>query len=107
MDGEKVDGGAPAAPVAPDFERVEYASGAAPGACHSCQSPLGDADYQVNAQAICGACRQRIGAEDTSLSARERLTMATVFGAGAAILGSLVWYLVARVTGMELGIIAI
>ena len=40
-------------------------------------------------------------------SRRERVIMSTVYGGGAALLGSLVWYAVARITGMELGIIAI
>jgi hypothetical protein len=107
MDDAKVDEGTSNVPPAPDFERVEYASGPGGNRCQLCQGVLTDSYYQVNGKVACAGCRGRIEVGEGGLSRRERVIMATVYGAGAALIGSVVWYLVSRLTGMELGIIAI
>ena len=107
MDDGKEGEGTPSAPPAPDFERVEYASGPGGNSCQLCQRTLAGSYYQVNGKVVCTECRGRIDAGDGGLSRRERVIMATVYGAGAALIGSVVWYVVSRITGMELGIIAI
>jgi hypothetical protein len=101
------DGGGDLGGPAPSFDRVEYATGSGGSRCEACQGPLAGIYFQANGRVICTTCRGRIDVVDTSLPRRERVIMATIYGGGAALVGSLVWYLVARVTGMELGIIAI
>jgi hypothetical protein len=91
----------------PDLEKAEYASGGGAGRCQACQGALVDSYYQVNGHVVCASCRGRAAEPGSELSRRERIIMATVYGGGAALLGSLIWYAVARITGMELGIIAI
>ncbi len=105
-DGKEGEGGS-SAPSAPDFERVEYAPGSGGDGCQLCQAALVGSYYQVNGKVLCSGCRGRIEVGEGGLSRRERIIMATVYGGGAALIGSIVWYLVSRLTGMELVIIAI
>jgi Zn-dependent protease len=107
MDDGKEGEGASSAPAAPDFERVEYASGPGGNRCQLCQGALAGSYYQVNGKVVCPDCRGRIDVAEGGLSRRERIIMASVYGTGAALVGSVVWYAVARLTGMEIGIIAI
>jgi hypothetical protein len=107
MSGGPVDGAGVGEGPRPDLERAEYASGAGAGRCEACQGALAGSYYQVNGHVVCVTCRGRAAEPGSDLPRRERIIMATVYGGGAALLGSLVWYAVARITGMELGIIAI
>jgi hypothetical protein len=108
MDDGRMEGAGSAA--LPDLERATY-DGSAPGggSCQSCGRPLGASYFQIDGRAACADCRDKVVAsgDSSGLSARERFLMACVYGGGAALLGSVAWYLVARVTGLELGIIAI
>ena len=109
MSGGQVDGDSAGAGEGPrpDLEKAEYASGAGAGRCEACQGALVDSYYQVNGHVVCATCRARAAEPGSDLPRRERIIMATVYGGGAALLGSLIWYAVARITGLELGIIAI
>ncbi len=88
------------------FERAEFAAPAGLG-CAVCKRPIGDTYFELNGHVICPPCRDR------ELSAREdgngagRLARGTVFGLGAAALGTVVWYVVREITRLEIGLIAI
>jgi hypothetical protein len=60
--------------------------------------------YDAGGKFICPACR-----DDTESQAggRRRLLTATGFGIAAAVLGALLWFGVRRITGYEIGLIAI
>src|SRR5262245_57707174 len=76
--------------------------GGAPAAqaCVQCKKPITDEYFEVGGHMICRACSEgfRRGGE---------LLPALGYGAGAAVLGTLVWYAVIAAFNMELGIIAI
>src|SRR5262245_30998852 len=102
---------APGTGAVPDFDRASFGgtvASAPTSACAVCKGPLPGEYFQINGHVVCPSCRAKVSEADTSgLSARERFVMALVYGGGAALAGSVVWYLVARFMGMELGIIAI
>jgi hypothetical protein len=95
------------------FDRVETglpsdASSASPAvACTLCRKSVGAEYYHVNEKPFCDGCRQII----TSATATPRtivpLIRAGVFGLGGAIAGAAVYYAVARLSGAEIGIVAI
>jgi hypothetical protein len=88
------------------FDRADF-GGDAPAACAGCQAPLSHTYFEVNGLASCEAC-----AREVQLAANTPLTVsgflrAAVCGAGAALVGTIVWFAVAKLTGFEVGLIAI
>ena len=76
-------------------------------ACAFCKQPIPAEYHQVNQMTACGACRQMV---EASLAQRPGLAgFLKALGAGfaAAAAGSLVWFLIAKLAHIELGIIAI
>jgi hypothetical protein len=85
------------------FDRVELASPAAARACARCQRLVGDEYFALGAHMISRACADALGgAKGGGAVAR-----ALLYGIGAAAVSAIVWYLVARTTDRELGIVAI
>ena len=76
-------------------------------ACASCQQPIPDAYFEVAGKVVCGECRERIEAAYQSGSGLVRFLKASVFGLGAAFAGGLIYYITVRVTGLNIGLIAI
>ena len=75
--------------------------------CASCQQPIPDAYFEVAGKVVCGDCRERIEAAYRSGSGLVRFMKASVFGLGAAFAGGLIYYITVRVTGLNIGLIAI
>lgn len=76
-------------------------------ACAFCKIPIPTEYHQVNQMTACGACRQMV---EASLARRPGVAgFLKALGAGfaAAAAGALVWFLIAKLAHMELGIIAI
>ena len=89
---------------------VEYGTPATAGgvaACAACGEPITDVYFEANGKVVCPRCREAVAASRTGGSAVGRLLKATAFGVGAGIGGALIWYLVRRMTGYEVGLIAI
>jgi hypothetical protein len=90
------------------FDRTERASEAAGVAqCGYCNQPLDGTYYQINGRAACERCHAQLQESLQKGSPFTRFTIATVFGAGAALAGSLLWYTVRALTGYEIGLIAV
>lgn len=90
------------------FERSEGEEAAGEEAvCALCKQPIRNVYFTVGGQIACAACRGRILAERTGGSGPGRFVRAALFGTGAAIVGALLWYGVAKLTGYEFGLIAI
>ena len=95
------------------FERAEVAGDAASAApsssavCALCSTPIRDVYFQVGGAIACAPCRARVVAEREGGSAPGRFGRAALFGVGAAIVGALLWFGVARLTGYEFSLIAI
>ncbi len=90
------------------FDRAEFAqpkSGAV--TCSVCKQAVHDAYFHINGLVACAACKEKI---ETSGAGRVTMTgfgKSLLFGVGAAIAGSVVWYAVTKITGLEIGLIAI
>jgi hypothetical protein len=107
-----------------NFERAEFEGGSAtataadpetspsaaepvrPQVCGPCQAPLPGVYFQANGSAVCADCYRGLqqAVERGSSGAFGR---ALVFGTGGAIAGAALYYLVAAITGWEVGIVAI
>jgi hypothetical protein len=90
------------------FERAEYASGR-PGApvCCTCQRPASREYHQFNGRLYCADCRRQIEQSLDRLYQSGNLPLAFLYGLGAAVLGSILFYAVTAITGYEIGLIAV
>jgi len=88
------------------FDRAEFSEPSS-AECAQCKRQLHGSYYEVNGHTVCEACRYAIEASSTSGSGLGRFARALGAGLGAAILGSLLYYAIAALTGYELGLIAI
>jgi hypothetical protein len=86
------------------FERAEYDAQPAAFACAACQRPVTGEYYEALGKFICPACRD---AAESPSGASRRFLVASGLGALAAVVGGLVWYGVRRLTGYEIGLIAL
>ena len=89
---------------------VEYGTPATAGgiaACAACAEPITDVYFEANGKVVCPRCREAVAASRAGGSAFGRLLKATLYGIGAGIGGALIWYAVRRMTGYEVGLIAI
>lgn len=100
---------APPASDVIDFEKAEPVDGL-PGqslVCTSCQKPAQTDYYQTGVSVVCASCREQILAALARPPTRERFVLAWVYGAGAALLGALIWGVIRAVTGYDLGLVAV
>jgi hypothetical protein len=75
-------------------------------ACLVCQLRIVDRYFRINDKCVCPRCKERL--QHNSLQgAPGAAVRASLFGAAGGVLGSLLYYGVAALTHMELGIIAI
>lgn len=84
----------------------EPAGGTGAPSCGQCQTPIGDAYYEVNGHVVCPACKAALE-QSPAGSGASRLARATAFGLGGAVLGAGVYYAILAVTGYEIGLVAI
>lgn len=109
--------GGPTSP-APDmqFEQFEPApspqepsddapTGAA--ACAACQQTITDAYYEAGGQLFCPQCRENYQAQQTGGLRTGRMLRAVAFGTLAGIGGTIIWFGVSKLTGYEVGLIAV
>lgn len=88
------------------FERAEF--GAAPAkTCTGCHQPLAGDYYDVNGQPFCPACRTSLVQAHGAPPGAAAFGRALAVGLGAAAIGSPLYYLVDRLTGYKLSIVAI
>jgi hypothetical protein len=99
----------PAEAVATDlqFDRAQFVDPAAATlTCAGCQQPIDGTYFEVNGQTTCAGCRTAIPEMQGGAGA-SGLLKATAGGVAAGILGALIYYAVAALTGYEFGLIAI
>ena len=101
----------PAAPTAPPSAdaSADAAAAAAPAvaSCAACQQPITEAYYEAGGQVFCPRCRENYQAEQTGGSRVGRMLRALVFGTLAGLGGTIIWFGVRKLTGYEVGLIAI
>jgi len=82
---------------------------ASPGAvaCARCQRPLNEY-WSMDGRVLCESCKDAIYAEQTSSEgAAGRVGKALAYGIGGMVVGAAVWYTVTKLSGWEIGLIAI
>jgi hypothetical protein len=89
------------------FDKADYGDAPGPSACGICAQPLRIQYYEVNGAVACSACKASLERERNAGSAIGRLARATIFGLLAGAVGTGIWYAVRKITGYELGLIAI
>src|SRR5688572_31930952 len=91
----------------PQFEHMEPREGTAQSTCSGCQRSIPDVYFEAAGRVFCESCRDAFMASLSGGSGISRLAKALVFGLAAAAVSAVVWYGIVKLTGYELGIIAI
>jgi hypothetical protein len=86
------------------FDKAEFSAAAPAQACAACKAPLVDAYFAVGGSVVCPACRERLFGPAVGAAAFPR---AVLWGAGAALVGTLAWFAVVKIAHVELGIVAV
>ena len=90
------------------FDEAEPTAPAPIGpSCAGCKRPIEDEYYEINGKVICSSCRQQIEASFRGGSGLARLIKASILGVAAAVVGAVVYYTVQRVTGWNIGYVAV
>jgi len=90
------------------FDRVEgTTTSAAAVACAACQRTVPDVYYEAVGKIFCAQCADAALATQTGGSRIARLVKALFLGSIAAAISAAVWYGIVKLTGYELGIVAI
>jgi len=81
-------------------------SGAVAPTCAGCKRTLTDQYWTIGRAVVCGNCREAIESAEAA-GKSQRFAQALLFGVGGMLAGAIVWYLVARLFNLPIGIIAI
>jgi hypothetical protein len=98
----------PAGAGAVSFERAEFDTPKSPQLlCGFCKREISDQYHQLANRTACSQCRASLERELAAGTSNQSFLRAALFGAGAALAGCLVWILINKITGYELGLVAI
>jgi len=86
------------------FDKVDLAGPGEAQSCQSCRRPIEGEYFEIARNVICGTCA---GALAGSKQGRGTLGRALLYGVGAALLGTIAWYAIVRITDHEFGLLAI
>jgi hypothetical protein len=90
------------------FERAEFEAQRAPTlSCGYCKKPLSIQYWQIAKRPACAECRNVVERELAASQSSARFLGALRYGALAAVAGSVAWIVISKVTGYEIGIVAI
>ena len=90
------------------FERAEpIVPDASPRICAGCHAVIRDSYYTAGGRLICINCADRILATKPPEPGTKGLLRAALYGAGAALLGTIVYFAVLALSGYEIGFIAV
>src|SRR5262249_42264000 len=91
------------------FDQAEYTEEAAKAAqaCAVCRNALGTQYYLANDRIVCERCVGTLNKALTGGSGLVRFAKATLLGLGAGAVGAGLYFAVVKLTGYELGLIAI
>lgn len=89
------------------FERAEFGQAPAAAACTGCHQPMAPSYYDVNGRPFCPACTTAIQQAHGASPGGAAFARALGAGLGAGAVGSALYYIVERISGYQLSIIAI
>jgi hypothetical protein len=90
------------------FDRAEpLTPDASPRTCVGCNTVIRDSYYTAGGRLICTNCADRIHATKPPEPGTKGLLRAALYGAGAALLGTIVYFAVLALSGYEIGFIAV
>ncbi|MBW2493901.1 MAG: hypothetical protein JRE43_04045 [Deltaproteobacteria bacterium] len=89
-----------------DFERAETSANSAP-VCAQCATPITDRYYTIGSHVLCEPCHFAFQSAKAPGNAASRFFGAAGLGTLAAAVGCGLWMAVTRLTGYEIGLIAI
>lgn len=89
------------------FDKAEFESAVPMLRCTACGADLNKSHFSVNAEKHCGDCADKIKiALNRRISVRDILK-SLLFGFGASIVGFVIYFAILKITGYEIGLIAI
>jgi hypothetical protein len=89
------------------FDTADFGSDAAPLTCAGCKQPIAGEYYEVNGQTFCPTCKSEVERMFGGTPGPSGLMRAMAFGLGGGVLGALLYFLVVKFSGYQLGLIAI
>ncbi|MBN8221848.1 MAG: hypothetical protein J0L53_13060 [Spirochaetes bacterium] len=89
------------------FEKAEFEGTKTTAKCSICHNPLSGSYFTVNMQSTCPSCADNLRQHFQKPSSVGEFLKSIVFGIGAGIIGSLIYYAILRFTGYEIGLVAI
>ena len=101
--GTEQGGGGPPPDAGLQFDKVEHAAPVAAPSCAACRRPIDDEYFELGGHMICAACARSVASGGDSGA----LLRALAFGAGAALLGTIVWCGILMTRDAQLGLVAI
>ncbi len=75
--------------------------------CAACKSAIPDVYFESGGKIVCASCRDRIEAMFQGGSPLTRVFKAFVFGTIGAAVGALLYYAIMKITGLNIGLVAI
>jgi hypothetical protein len=89
------------------FDRAEFGGQPASQTCAACQQPIADRYFDVNGQITCPTCRETIASTFEKDPGWTAPFIALGAGLAGGLVGALLYYAVLKLTGYEIGLIAI
>lgn len=89
------------------FDKAEFDEPTPGIACASCKSALTQQYFSVNSQSLCARCTETVRTTLNRKSGAKDIIKSILFGLGAAIAGFIIYFAVLKITGYEIGLIAI
>jgi len=86
------------------FDKVDLVAPAEARSCRICKLPIAGEYFQIGQALLCSRCAQGLSG---SKEGRGMFLRALVFGVGAALVGTLVWFAIIKATNREFGLLAI
>lgn len=75
--------------------------------CSACSTAIPDVYYEANGKVVCSSCRDKIEAALSQGSRLGRVVKACGFGTIAAAIGAILYYAIMRITGLNIGLVAV
>jgi hypothetical protein len=90
-----------------DSTSGEYPDATAETACSACDKPVRDTYFTANGAMVCPECRLEMLSSAPTGTALGRLSKAIGFGLVGGAIGAAVYFLIVKLTGYEVGLVAI